>query len=124
MSADNYYFVSKTEVDGKQVFAVSHRFASTYYSDEVTEPPREAYGMTGNSEGWRLDGDSANAGRVFATIEEADAAATLRPDWIVAPPKNRSVHDTLEEAIIQAHKNVEKDMVVEYGVIVQEGLLT
>lgn len=122
MSADNYYFVSKNE-NGK--FEVSHRFASMHYSDEVdpNEPPMEAYGMDGNSEGWRLRGDSQHEGTVFATIEEATAAATRRPDWVERPPNPRSVHATLTEALMQAHKYVSEDYVVEYGVILQEGLV-
>lgn len=86
MSADNYYFVSKLEPSSTYPdggYAVSHRFASSYYADEMGDSvPIEAYGMTGGSEGWSLDGDSKNEG-----------------------------------------KDVSEDMVVEYGVVVQEGLV-
>lgn len=120
MSADNYYFVSKTE-DGK--FAVSHRYASIYYRDECNVAPMEGSGYSGDSNGWRIVGDKANEGKVFATIAEAELAATRRPDWLENPPTPRSVHDTLTEAVMQAHKYVKEDYVVEYGVMVQNGLL-
>jgi hypothetical protein len=120
MSADNYYFVGKTE-DGK--FAVSHRFASIYYADECDEPPMESYSMVGDSEGWQLPGDSKVGDKKFATQDEALSNATRRPDWIVEPPDPRSVHDTLEEAVMTAHSYVQQDYVVEYGVVIQTGLV-
>ena len=121
MSADNYYFVSKTD-DGK--FAVSHRFASTYYKDQVgDEVPAEAYAFEGDKDGWKARGDSKLGDKKFATYEEMEANLTRRPDWIEEPPKTTAIFDTLEEALLAAHRYVAKDEVVEYGVIVQEGLL-
>lgn len=120
MSADNYIFVSK-QADGR--FAVSHRYASVYYEDECDEPPTEGYSFTGSNGGWTINGDSKNKGVIFQTLEDAEKAATRRPDWIVAPPSSRSVHDTLEEAVMAAHKYVSLADVVEYGVIVQANLL-
>lgn len=123
MSADNYYFVSKLE-NGK--FAVSHRFASIHYVDEFDsgEAPMEGYGFNGDANGWTIQGDSANEGKVFITLDEAQLAATRRPDWIDPAPEPRSIHDTLTEAVMQAHKYVSEDYVVEYGVAIQSGLMT
>lgn len=126
MSADNYYFVSKTE-EGK--YAVSHRFASVYYADEFDpgEAPMEGYSFKGGKAGWSIRGDSANAGRIFPTLDEAVAAATRRPDWIEPPPIPRSTHPTLEAAVMQAHLYVHQDSMngipVEYSVCIQTGLI-
>lgn len=117
MSADNYYFVSKTD-DGK--FAVSHRFASIYYRDEEVSPPREYTSVTGTHKGWSVNGDK---GPWFASADEAIRSSPEHPEWIVDPPQPRSTHDTLAEALMTAHKYVSEDYIVEYGVCVQEGLV-
>lgn len=122
MSADNYYFVSK-QADGK--FAVSHRFASGYYEDEFAdrEPPMEAASVHGDKDGWQLIGDTQNIGIIFQTYEDAMAAATRRPDWVEPAPAPYSLHATLEEAVMAAHRCVADDQVVEYGVVIQSGLM-
>jgi hypothetical protein len=120
MSADNYYYVRKNE---KGKYDVSHRFASVYYSDEMLEAPMEGYGFSGGQNGWTIQGDSANEGKVFSSLDEAQKAATRRPDWIVPPPKSVGEFDTLQEATMFAHKCVQNDYVVEYGVIIQPDLL-
>jgi len=123
MSADNYYFVRERE-DGK--FDVTHRYASVYYADEMApgEYPMEGHGFNGDADGWTIPGDSRNVGRVFATLEEAEEAATRRPDWIeYAPLPADEDFETLEEAVLFAHRCVANASVVEYGVIVQDGLL-
>lgn len=118
MSADNYYFVAKTD----KGYEVSHRFASVTYADEGYIP-MEGYGFTGDQDGWTINGDEMNDGKVFATMDEAVEAATRRPDWVADNPEPRSTHSTLEEAVLQAHKYVSEDYVVEYGVCVQKGLV-
>lgn len=96
MSADNYYFVAKT-ADGK--YTVSHRFASVYYSDEghTVESLREWY-------------DACEPGKYV--IDE---------EWICEPPAPLSLHETLEEAVMRAHR-FESDQWSEYGVRIQDGL--
>jgi hypothetical protein len=78
----------------------------------------EGYSYTGSQEGWTIDGDTANEGKVFATIKEAEAAATRRPDWIVDPPEDRYVTDDLLDAVRYAYKWLHKEYVVEYGVTI------
>ena len=119
MSADNYIFVSKNN-EGKYV--VSMRFASTFYRDECSTPPMEGYGFTVTIKGWTIEGDSANEGRVFESQEEAEAAATRRPDWIVDPPTGRTFDNPIE-AILYAHKWYEDEMIVEYGVSIHPDVL-
>ena len=120
MSADNYVYVGRSE-DGK--YAISHRCASMHYKDEETEAPMEAYGIDGDQEGWRLRGDSVHGDTVFPSPEAALAAATRHPDWLVDPPAPRATYDTAEQALIGAHQYVAELHVVEYGVVVGEGVL-
>jgi len=117
MSADNYYFVRKRN-DGK--FDVTHRFASVYYADEVTPETKQDVWLEGNAEGWRIRGQD----KIYPDLESAENAVPAIPaDWIETVPPAEKSFDTLEEAIIFAHKCVEEDYVVEYGVVVQNGLL-
>lgn len=121
MSADNYVLVNKTP-DGR--FAVSHRFASCYYSDEIDgEPPFEYSSLEGTAEGWRARGDSNLGDQVFETIEELNAAATRRPDWVENPPNPQETFDDPQEAVMFAHRFVKELDIVEYGVIVGEGVV-
>lgn len=117
MSADNYYFVRKRN-DGK--FDVTHRFASAYYADEVSSDQPQDVWLEGNAEGWKIRGED----KIYPTYEDCQNAIPRIPaDWIQEIPPQEKSFDTLEEAIMFAHKCVKEDYVVEYGVIVQSGLL-
>lgn len=120
MSSDNYILVTKTKGGW---FSVSHRFASSYYADECDEPPMEGYGFESSIKGVKILGDGENAGVFFATMEEAEKAATRRPDWITPAPEPISVHDKLEDAIMAAHTCASGMDVLEYGVVVDKDLL-
>lgn len=117
MSADNYILVQKT-ADGK--YSISHRFASSYYNDEVSEPPREYHCLTGTSKGWSVCGDD---GPWFETQEEAIQSSPLRPDWLVDPPTPYKICDTPVEAIKAAHEWKQELPVVEYGVEVAKAVV-
>lgn len=122
MSADNYLFVRRLADNGK--FDVTHRSASAYYADEVdvNNPPKEDVWLEGDSEGWRIRGES----KTYKTYEEVHAAIPTVPrDWINdAPPPQDQQYDTLAEAMIAAHREVKASSYpIEYGVSIQEGLL-
>ena len=117
MSADNYYFVRKRE-DGK--FDVTHRFASVYYADQVTSQTKQEVWLEGNSEGWKIKGQD----EIYPDLESCEAAIPSIPeDWIEEIPPAEKSFDTLEEAVMFAHKCVKEDYVVEYGVIIQSEIL-
>ena len=122
MSADNYVYCARLKDDPAKI-AVTHRFASVYYSDQCDEPPMEAFCVEGTSEGWKLRGDSVHGDRFFSTYEELEAAATRRSDWIVPPPEPIEVFTDVGKAVAFAHVYASTLAVLEYGVMVHESVV-
>lgn len=123
MSADNYIYVRKRD-DGD--YGVSHRCASVYYEDRFDDPrgPMECDYIQGDAEGWHLHGDSNIPETTkFPTVEDAENAATRRPDWLIMPPLDAMVSEDAANAIVLAHKWIRAIGIVEYGVIVSDEVL-
>ena len=92
MSADNYIYV-RLRKDGK--VGISHRYASTYYSDEIT-----------------LD-----------EVIEENPNHTVDGQWISPPEEDIEIYDLVSEALVAAHRMYEKEAIVEYGVICGPGVV-
>lgn len=120
MSADNYLYVRKLP---NGMYDVTHRFASLYYRDEHPNGnPKQDSWICGDERGWYI---RFHEEKIYPTYEEAYAQVPDVPDdWFSDDvPPNTTQFTTVESAVMAAHRLIRSLEVVEYGVIVQEGLL-